>query len=216
MLFFLTSEAKSVKVNRLSLLRLLILDNVTPYQIIDGSGEEMPAWMSLPKTIGAWSPKDRDQAAIFRVATQDMRKASEAGIRQKAYDFWSQVAGVAPPVPHDIIKPNAGLKNLWDAWACFEGWRRPNALDDEGVCGIAYVIKPSFLYTYKITLPLMRLVRQPVPQNKVFVVHGLLDYSSETASPSTGVITHWDFVKECPDNMGLPIDWEKRYDRRLW
>jgi hypothetical protein len=185
-------------------------------EVISGAWVSAPDWLDLPQTIRARSPNDRNTVCRVRTCREDVNKAANARRRQPAYEFWSILAGRVPPVPHQAgDDADKGLTSLFDAHACFRGLRRPIAEDANGADCIAYVIKPKFFFRYQFRPPLVLTEKCPVPVDLVYVAYVRLDEPS-VANPTKGVLSHWQFVESAPEDPMLPIDFQARYDERLW
>lgn len=183
--------------------------------VVAGSWVQAPELLRLPQTILSPTPEDKGKACKLRVAKEDVIKAAENRRRQVAYQFWSVLAGKAPPVPVQYEgDKDSGLTTLMDAKACFKGLKRPNGDDDHSAECVAYVLKPAYFYEYEFRPPLVLSVKQAVNLDVVFVAYAKLDVPS--AGAIRGVLTHWEFVFAAEDNLLLPENWQNRYQERLW
>ena len=103
--------------------------------VLRGDWISSEKWVTFPQTVHARAPEDPDRLCEVRVSRGDLFKAADARRRQPAYQFWSVIAGKAPPVPHHVENADHDLVSLLDAHACFQGICRPVGEDDglEGV-----------------------------------------------------------------------------------
>jgi len=186
-----------------------------PLRILQGDWVVAPDWLNLPQTVRARAPEDRNRLCRVRVNKEDVVKAATQRRRQPAYDFWSVLNGKAPPVPYIGDNPEAGLLSLFDAHACFKGVRRPIAEDGNGDGFLAYVLKPSWFFVYDARPPLIMCLKEPVPNDLVFVAYVRLDDPAETSGVK-GVLTHWHFVAADKRDGTLPREYDKRYVSQLW
>lgn len=176
-------------------------------------------WLRFPESVLAPAPDDRAKLCKFAIARNDIRKLVRAGRRQPAFELWSIVLGVPPPVPgvDRRNKPQTDdLTCLQRAHACFRGIKRPLAEDDDGEDVIAYVLRPHFFYEYDPNM-LSVASKVPVPRDTVFVAYARL------GAPHTGrfvenrgTLTHWGFVEADSTALQLPVSHGTRYRTRLW
>ncbi|HEX4197587.1 MAG TPA: hypothetical protein VHZ26_09095 [Caulobacteraceae bacterium] len=185
------------------------------FELIQGDWVSSPDWLAFPQTIHIRSPEDRGTFCRVRVSLGDILKAAGAHRRQPAYEFWSILNRSAPPVPHQESDPDAGLIGISDAHACFQGIKRPIAADNDGAAVLAYVLKPTFFYVYELRSPIVLTLKEPVPNDLVFMAYVRLDEPS-LGSGVRGVLTHWQFVEADPADLRLPVNFRNRYTKRLW
>ncbi len=184
--------------------------------LIQGDRQQSARWLDFPQTIVAKSPHDPYKACVFRVSRVDAMKAAGKARRNPAFAFWSMVLGLPPPV--NAVRPELNLSRLDQAVACFEGIKRPIAEDEVGRHMVAYILNPRIFYAFDVRKSLACVAAaHEVPGDLVFVVHAKLDVPCDMSSGGiVGAVTHWGFVENDPANPSLPIDWNSRYDRRLW
>ena len=189
------------------------------FKIIQGDHTAASPWLDLPATIEAKSHIDPAQMCEYRVSREDIYKAAKALRRQPIFDFWSVIAGKAPPVPNISrygIEANNGLVKLSAAHACFKGIHRPIAEDNNGDNVLAYILKPRFFYVYEANMVCVATKRD-VPSDVVFVAYVRLDVPTwEEKSATAGVLTHWNFIESDNREPALPIKYTSRYNTRLW
>ena len=183
--------------------------------VLRGDWISSEKWVTFPQTVHARAPEDPDRLCEVRVSRGDLFKAADARRRQPAYQFWSVIAGKAPPVPHHVENADHDLVSLLDAHACFQGICRPVGEDDGGDQFVVYVLKPKFFFAYGFTAPLVFTTREPVPHDLVFLAFVRLDEPSDTGTVR-GVLTHWDFVEADERNEMMPADFDTRFRKLLW
>jgi|TARA_A100001391_G_scaffold72136_3_gene46017 hypothetical protein len=193
------------------------------FQIIEGGAKAPSDWLDFPKVVIGRAVDDPHRVVAYRIATEDARAAASTGRRQKAFELWSAVIGVPPPVPNIARHlPLGGLTSFAKAHACFQGLKRPVADDKHGFDSFAFIIEPGIIFT---TTADMVCCAEPmmVPRDLLLAVYVRLDYphgrpngfnGSEPAS--VGIVTHWEFLERSPDDTSLPIDHAERYRRRRW
>lgn len=186
-----------------------------PLRVIQGDWVASADWITLPQTLRARSPEDRNRSCRVRVNALDLQKAAENRRRHPAYEFWSVLAGKAPPVPHREADAEVGLTSLFDAHACFQGVKRPVAEDGDGAQFVAYILKPKWFFHYEFKPPLVLSTKRAVPDDLVFVAYVRLDEPAET-NGKKGVLTHWHFVEADPRDPTMPVGFDERYVRQLW
>ncbi len=176
-------------------------------------------WLRFPENVLAPDPGDRTKLCKFLISARDVRKAARAGRRQPAFELWSIVLGVPPPVPGVERRNNhqaSDLTSLQHAHACFKGIKRPLAEDNEGENVLAYVTRPHFFYQYEPNMVSVAS-KVPVPRDVVFVTYVRLGLSRKGAIVETkGTVTHWGFVEADPSSLRLPVDYTTRYLAQLW
>ena len=180
----------------------------------------MASGYAFQTPVLAPSPADRSQLCAFQVARNDSIKAARAGRREPAFEFWSIVVGVAPPVPgalHRNANVPGELTQLSKAHACFRGIKRPLAEDDDGDSVVAYVLRPAFFYQYDPNMVSVAW-KVPVPRGLLFIVYvRLFEASTEPPAGTMGIVTHWGFVEADKADPRLPINYRiARYRTRLW
>ncbi len=198
------------------------------FQVIDGGGNPPPLWRDVPSTVLARSVQDRNLAAFYRVAQNDVQKALSVNRRQPLLDLWTCVVGEIPPFPNARAKWGKGLENaklvsMADATSCFRGLKRPLADDDRGFDCYALVSKPTKRFTYAPDMACsLNLV--DVPDDLVHITYVRCDVPAARTRrglatdsvPNVGVVTHWHFVEADPTDALLPIDFRDRYRQRIW
>jgi hypothetical protein len=162
---------------------------------------------------------DRNQACQFRISKEDTVKAAKARRREPAFELWSVLLGI-PPKINLVTQFNqdagVGLSRLIDAHACFQGIKRPLAEDGNGEKLLAYILKPAHFYEFR-PHPACVAYKADVHADLVFVAYAKLDEPcGPDGHPIKGVLTHWQFVESATENPELPIEFDTRYDRRLW
>jgi hypothetical protein len=176
-------------------------------------------WLHFPESVLAPDPDDRTKLCKFLISSNDTRKAARAGRRQPAFELWSIVLGVPPPVPgvERRNKPeHADLTSLQHAHACFKGIKRPLAEDNDGEHVLAYVLRPHFFYEYDPNMVSVAS-KVPVPRDVVFVTYVRLTPGRQRGLIETkGAVTHWGFVEADPSSLRLPVDHASRYHVHLW
>jgi hypothetical protein len=206
------------------------MDRVQPFrklELIQGGGVSPPAWRDIPSTVLARSTSNRDLAAIYRVAQDDVQKTLNVNRKQPLLDLWSAVVGEIPPFPNAASKWSGQFKrsplvSMADAYACFRGLKRPMGNDDRGFDCYAFVSKPTHRFVYEPSLACcIKLI--DVPSDLVHITYVRCDHpvgrtrvSEVDSVASIGVITHWHFVEADPLNTNLPIDYRNRYRQRIW
>lgn len=180
----------------------------------------MAPWLTFPRIIVAPSPVARHLKVNYRVSGKNALKGYLSGRRHVAFELWSLVLGMPPPVPNVDCPANhpsvAGLMGIGSAHACFKGVRRPFNEDNQGDNVFVYVTKPSHRYVYR---PEMVTVawKENVPDDLVFVTCVCPDEPFEPDGVhSCGVVTHWGFFECDEEEQMLPVDFGQRYRRRLW
>lgn len=176
------------------------------------------SWLRFPEFARAPSPFDRTKICKLKVSSEDTHKAAAAGRRQPAFELWSNVLGVPPPVPGVEHRNEAhadDLTSLLQAHACFRGIERPLAEDNDGRNVIAYVLRPRFFYEYDPHMVSLA-VKMPVPRDLLFVTYVRLSGEGVASDEPLGTITHWGFVEADPSDLRLPIAASTRYRERLW
>ncbi len=204
------------------------MSNRIPFLIIDGGQERSSSWLQLPATAIGRAHQSRDILMPYRIAQEDARKALQAGQKQPLLNLWSGVIGEIPPVPN-AEKKYAHLAcavkrgSLVMANACFRGLKRPVGDDDRGFDVVAFVTKPTVLFTYD---PSQVCVIKPmeIPSDMVMVTYVRLDVrggrtNARVTDPDAsvgGCIIRWRLVESDPANALLPVDFKERYRRHLW
>jgi hypothetical protein len=185
-------------------------------KVIEGGGVRSSKWLAFPATVAARPPYGGDELCFYRIAREDALKAARAARRQPVFDLWSVVLGEPPRVPGVSRLGKEGLTCLSQAHACFSGVRRPIGEDDDGTGFLAYVTKPRQFYVYQPSMACVATLSE-VPSDLVFVTYVKLDVPCAPGPPRIkGVITHWQFVESDGRDGMLPVDYDTRYDARLW
>jgi hypothetical protein len=180
--------------------------------------EVIGAWLALPDRVRAPSPADREAQCFLRLGVGDVMTMAQSGRRQLAFEAWSCVLGLPPPIPgcgHRNRNMSGQLTSLEHAHALFQGLNRPLAEDDEGSDVLAYVLKPKFMYRYDANMVSVAL-KIAVPQDVVFVVYARLDNACNGPESDRGTVTHWGFVEADQTSPELPTEFSSRYRTRLW
>lgn len=201
--------------------------NAPPHlRLIEGGGNVPPPWRDFPQLISGRSPFNRTEMGHYRVAQRDLQKAIENNRYQPIFDLWTYVFGQIPPVPN-VSKISAQLPkkliSFPDAHACFRGVKRPVGEDTNGYDTIIFIIKPEFILERKPSLVCM-IAPRPFPSDLVCAVYVTLDHPSwgrlgtpaTAQSPARGIITHCQILESDARATDLPIDFDKRYRKRLW
>ncbi len=197
-------------------------------RLLQGDGVAPTPWLNVPATALGRSWNARNSVRSYRIARADVQKGLARGLRQPILDLWALVLGEIPPVPlsgrYSHLLPQVKSGAFTAAHACFRGVRRPVGNDDSGFDTVAFISKPSLMFTYE---PTLGCVIKPVAfaNDLVFVTYVKLDYPENAGinarsrngdGPSGEVITHWGAV-EADDAAGdLPIDFDERYRLQLW
>lgn len=204
------------------------MSNRIPFRVINGGQERSSSWLTLPSTAIGRSSGTKGILVPYRIAQEDARKALGVGQRQPLLNLWSGVLGEVPPVPNAQAKYAhlAGrLKrgSLLMANACFRGLKRPVGDDDHGFDVVAFVTKPTMLFTYD---PSQVCVIKPmeIPSDMVMITYVRLDIRGgrtnvRVTDPDAavgGCIIRWRLVESDPHNALLPVDFKERYRRHLW
>jgi len=187
---------------------------IRKFELITGDWVQSSDWLNFPAELRARAPEERGQFCKVRVSKTDVIKAAGARRRQPAFDFWSMLAGKAPPLPHQEAEPDSELTRLSDAVACFQGIRRPIAEDGEGAGYLIYILNPRWFYVYDLRPPVVICRKERVPDDLVFAAYVRLDEPSNGVN--RGVLTHWQFVEAHHVKRQLPMDFGDRYERRWW
>lgn len=186
---------------------------------IEGGSQPLPEWLRFPSVVLAKSPYDQDVTCRFRVSATDCHRGLLSNRRQPAFELWSAVMGLPPPVlgvgASKNYPPAAGLSSLRQAHACFEGLKRPIGNQDGGDGVVVYVTKPSCAYRYRPS-PTGTAEKFSVPEDVVFLTCVKLDVPYEPNAMASGVVTHWLFSEADPNGPDLPVEFETRFARRLW
>jgi hypothetical protein len=61
-----------------------------------------------------------------------------------------------------------------------------------------------------------RLEYQPAPENRVFVVYVSPNEMLDEFPSIFGWAEHWTWLAADPNTEGAPINWQTRYNRRIW
>jgi hypothetical protein len=195
--------------------------------VVHGGDRPLPAWRLLPAPVFARSPLQKDGLAILRLAQPDVDKASNSARYQPVFDLWSMVCGKVPPIPNYScleaqLQPGQ-LLSIQDAYACFQGLRRPCGTDSRGFDRVVYISKPTHFIEFAPSLACVGKITE-VPGDLVFATYVRLDqpaegrYGSRGAQglPLRGVVTHAHFVEVDPADAHLPVNFGERYRLRRW
>jgi hypothetical protein len=196
------------------------------FTVIEGGQLAVPNLLRLPNAVMAPSPFDRRSLVAFRIGTEDYRKALGQNRRTPVLDLWSLVIGQLPPVPNaskfsDLIE-QLDAHALQNAHACFKGVRRPVADDKLGLDQFVFITKPRVHFRY---VPSMVCVMEEdeIPSDVVLATYVTMDFPVGRPGPSRrqnvpfeGIITRSHFIEADPNDAQLPIQYEERYQRRLW
>ena len=204
------------------------MSNRLPFRVINGGQERSSSWLTLPSTAIGRSYKDNGILVPYRIAQEDARKALSVGQRQPLLNLWAGVLGELPPVPNAQAKyahlaGRIKRGSLVMANACFRGLKRPVGDDDHGFDVVAFVSKPTMLFTYE---PSQVCLIKPIeiPPDIVMVTYVKLDVRggrtngrvTEPDVPVGGCVIRWRLVESDPANALLPVDYRERYRRHLW
>lgn len=177
-------------------------------------------WLQFPEQVEACSPCNRNKTVYWRIDPTAAHADYRINIKQTAFDLWSQIIGIAPPVPgvreqmakHGVKR----LVSLCDAHACYLGVNRPVGEDDKGANVLAFVCKPKCCFAYEPTMSGVAKV-QILPPDVVFVIYVRLDAEYlENAESYAGVVTHWSIVESDTEDSMTPRDAKQRFSRQLW
>jgi hypothetical protein len=177
-------------------------------------------WLQFPKTVKSLSPRDNGQVLEWRIDPTAAHADFRINLKQTAFDLWSQVLGLVPPVQgasYELAKGKvSNLVGLINAHACYVGIKRPIGSDDTGENVLAYVCKPKHCFQYESSMnSVVKL--QILPPDVVFVIYVKLDAAYlENAENYTGVVSHWSLSESDLDDPMLPRDATRRFSRRLW
>lgn len=172
-------------------------------------------WLKFPTVVLSKSPADPSQLCRYDIDASDVRAAFKDNRRQPAFDLWSMVIGVPPPVP-GVSLHHGPLSSLKDAHACYVGIKRPIVDDDTGRTVLAYIVRPRFHFVYEPGLRSVAQLRE-FPKGLLFMICVRLDSAYSTSLPiPNGTVSDWAIV-ECDQNDHLlPRDHDKRFEERLW
>jgi hypothetical protein len=99
----------------------------------------------------------------------------------------------------------------------FQGFRRPMCVSEDMN---ADAEKLAFTWKARHDAQMTRggtdFVRVPPEPGTVFFVHVSRNAKSGTDGDIFGWAEHWGWVDQSPTLSGAPIDWEIRYDKRIW
>jgi hypothetical protein len=204
-----------------------IADSNRPrFRVIEGGGHGRPSWSSLPRTILGPSPFQADVPVTYRLALNDINSALAQGRKQPIFEVWSNVIGQLPPVPNisklAIESGDRKLIGIKNAHACFRGLMRPIGEDARGFDHFAFVCKPRWLVAYEPSMSCVAKFQQ-VPDDVLFAIYAKMDYPldvpnlrSSGRTPTSGVITHWQFVEADPLRSDFPVSFDRRYRKLQW
>jgi hypothetical protein len=197
------------------------------FKVIQGGAQSNFGWLEPPRTVVSRSVISSSAVAIYRLATEDIAKQVQNGLRQPILDIWWQIFGQIPPV--NGSRRYAGYRDidtgngLTKATSAFRGLKRPIGEDDNGFDCFALITQPKFRFCY---VPSMSCPIEPIPVSAdlLYVTYVRIDfnrfgaYTPQTANAlvTEGVVTHGEFVERSPTHSELPLGFKERYRRRIW
>lgn len=194
--------------------------------VIEGGGRPAPHWTRLPSVIVGRSPFSRDDSFSYRISQRDLVRSIEQGLRQPVFAAWAGICGQLPPVP-GIARISGQLEDrpllsIYNAHACFRGLMRPFGDDKRGFDRFVFITRPKFTVSYQPSMTCVATLER-LPQDVLFAIYCRLDFPCSVGNsrkldlrPTSGLITHWQFVEADPTNADLPVAFRDRYRMRMW
>jgi hypothetical protein len=174
-----------------------------------------------PPTVMIPSPDDQASAVPVIISPTTIEQLAKGYRRTTIFEAWAHLVGEMPPVNNAYHypraqKPEAVLRTIRDAHACFRGLHRPCDKEDDGEDTLVYVLETP--QTVRWTADMACVVELvDVPDKTVLTIH--VREAARLQIPVEGVwgaITKWEFVNADAEQPSLPIDHNTRYGRRLW
>ena len=117
---------------------------------------------------------------------------------------------------HKTVFPNADIRSIKDATACFKGVQRPLNKEDDGENVYVYAFITPQTVIWKADMACVVAIADS-PSNAVFTVHIRPKASLQgEVGDVWGAITKWEFVGADADRPTLPHKFGERYSDTLW
>lgn len=178
----------------------------------------MPKWNEFEP----FEAPGRDRSARVRLTISQEYVDTLVEVRRLTPLFWlsSHVFGRLPEI--NLIRlvenaqPTTQLTTLDDAYALFEGIKRPHDDENNGESVLVYVLRPSVSIEFAASMGCQAQAALP-PENAVLTVlvrtnKPLQDEDGEIH----GVVTRIEWVISEGKKEILPKEYEKRYNKRHW
>jgi hypothetical protein len=112
---------------------------------------------------------------------------------------------------------------LLEAVHCFQGLKRPlldvDSKEDIGKDVLVYSWRPAFDFVWSHSRFDGNPTARTPPPNRVFAVL-VRKEPQPNIFPGVGTvygsIERWNWLKEDPIELGAPVDWQERYESRMW
>lgn len=173
-----------------------------------------------PPIVIARAPNGENDVQLI-VSKTTIAEFAKAHRRTPLFEAWVHLVGEMPPVNNayhypQTIFPNAVIRSLKDAHACFKGVKRPLNQEDDGEEVCVYVIATPQTVRWKSDMACVAAIVD-CPTNAVFTVHVRSAASLQMGvSDVWGAITKWEFVNADAERPTLPENYTERYGELLW
>lgn len=151
-------------------------------------------------SVEAPSPLDPEITVKFGIRVQTFSRYDKRGLISAIAQYYGLV--------------QEGMSNARHA---FRGLKRPLMFGEDMEADrnvLVYSWRPSIDFVWVGTRQDGSPERRPAPEGRVFVV--LVREENSNGNEISGSIEHWNWVREDPVLSHAPVDWEQRYEERLW
>lgn len=182
--------------------------------------ERLP-WADLPIVFGRAPTAGKERIALT-VSRPFILGNLNKNNRTPIYSAWVHLAGVLPKgLPNLDYLDRRGIMptftTLENAHACFRGVERPANSELDGASIFIYCIKVPLTLRWNNTPPVSVPSTRRLDDSILLTVLVSQGTNLQQASePVWGTVLKLEFVETAPNDSWLPIDYENRYDERVW
>lgn len=153
--------------------------------------------------------------AVVKPDNERMRHLAKTRRPIQIFEAYYNLCGLLPEVNNigyheqaDPFPDNWG--GIRRAHLIYKGLKRPCKTHGQDSEFYIYVTKPRFRYEFQGGMVCVAK-RVEAPANFLFVA--IVSFAKDK---ELGEILNWEWVEECEDNPGYPIEFETRYDKEVW
>lgn len=173
-----------------------------------------------PPVISVMGPDGKANIDLI-VSPTTIQEYAKAQRKVPLLQVWSHLVGEMPPLNNayhypQSQYPDADIRSIQSAVACFKGVNRPLNKEDDGENVYVYVFTTPQTVIWKPGMACMVAIADS-PPNTVFTVHvRSSDALQDAVGDVWGAITKWEFVGADAERPTLPKNYRERYGDTLW